>query len=388
MVVAERPSRFSPEERGIPLPPEFLRRLAVGLKQVKTMEEGIEVRRRIAEEARLLAKNQSLIVEVKEKTLAIGALEERLSDQEEEIRQKDRRIAQLEAEIESTKNSPSPLPLVPAEPTTKRAIEKESKPINWQERIKGFLGNILGKRRPPVVRSRLLNVHKLDQLLQSPGGMEKIQEIVKAAEEEEKRQRLLQAQARNRRKQFAHSLAAFLVLGPLLAGSGAPTSSPSTGKENRQSRQGEITLYSALEMEKGCGKSETPVPSPEPVEKKQLSLPPATVMPGLRVEKIVSKPSIEVVIPKKGWFWKAAEPQITNWLSANGYINWVNEENGVKLSDVITKILVEKLKAEGVDFQRLSPGQRFTIDLGGNEKVVKVAQTLSLEDYCQRQANR
>jgi len=360
MAVAERPSEFSPEEVGIPLPPELQMRFAIELKQAATIEEGIKVRQRIE----MMAINQV----------------------REEIRQRDQRIVQLETEIKSTKNSPSLLSPVSPGPTAERVVEKESQSKSWQEWVKGFLGNILGRRRPPVARSRLLGVHEWDKLLQSPGGIEKIQEMAKKAEKQEERRKLWQT----RRKQFVHSLATFLVLGPLLVGSGAPAS-PSTGKESRQSRGSEITLFSAdqeilehqqiLKMRRGYGKPERPLSSQKPVEEKQPSLPTAKVMSRLRVEKRVSKPSIKVVITEGNWFLQAANQEVADWLWVNHYNNWQNGENKVWKSEVIAKILADELEAQGVNPEHVLPGQIFVFDLGKNEKVVKVARTGSFQEY-------
>jgi hypothetical protein len=170
-------------------------------------------------------------------------------------------------------------------------------------------------------------------------------------------------------KRLAHSISTFLVLGSLLAGSKVPFSPSAKEKDEKLARTPiSQTLY--------C----TPEPTPR-VEIGELSKPPVAESPQPSREKIAPKSSIEVVIGEGSCFLEAANPQVADWLLVNYYNNWQNKENEVLKSQVIAKILADELAAQGVNFQRLLPGQIFKIDLAGNEKVVKVAQTQSFQEY-------
>ncbi|HUW24177.1 MAG TPA: hypothetical protein VMW04_00955 [Patescibacteria group bacterium] len=365
-------------ERDIPLSPEYLSLLAEKLAQVgsDSIEAVIDIELKVANEF-LLTRNQALQNELALREEEARTLQGQISAESKAIQDRDQRIIQLEEEIAKLKSAQLPLsPAASEKPTSlKEEAEEESRLPSKPGWIKRIFGRVFD-RQPAnggPLCSRAKQIHRLDQLRQTPEGLVIAQGIAQAVVQREAGEEKKRNQAKSFRKRLAHGVSAVLVLGSLIAGTKALLSS-SPREEERKLTQNPIsqTLY--------------PTPAPEQVIKPEVeggefeTPPPVVVVtPKLSQEKTQPKTLIEVVIPKKGWFWKSAEQLVANWLTVCGYTNWVNEENGVRLSDVITKILVERLKAEGIDFRHLRPGQKFVVVL--DEEVVKVAQTHSFQEY-------
>jgi hypothetical protein len=366
--------RYS-EERAIPLPPEELKRLAQRLGMVPSIDEGINVELEFVSDF-LLTENRVLQQKLAKKEEEVGTLRGQISSRDGEIQQKDQRIAQLEQEIENLRSSQPALPPAasekPALPEEGAKKENQPSPKNsWMKKIFGRLFD----RKPTTnetIRSRSELILYLDRLRQTPKGSTIAREITQIIVEEEEKRANLQERARNLRRRVAHGISTFLVLGSLLAGSKVPFSPSAKEKEEELTRTPISQIFY-------CAPEST-----SRVEIGELGTPPpAAESHQPRREKIAPKSSIEVVISEGSWFLQAADPQVADWLLANHYVNWQNEENNVWKSEVIAKILADELEAQGVDPQHVLPGQRFAFDLGNNEEVVKVAKTRSFQEYYQ-----